>query len=109
MNSTHWKNASAPEYRNSADIDEDGTAFYLHGIGLQIDADRGAQRLSGLVVEPAIVLGAFDYVVHDQPLLQMHLLVGAKSVGGKIFAVRRPVDSKGPVSMIETDQIFFLY
>src|SRR5687768_16301779 len=71
--------------RRSAEIDVDGAPVDLHAIGLQVDADWRPPRLAGLVVEAAVVLGAFDDLVHHEPVGEMHLLVRAEPVGGKIL------------------------
>src|SRR5690606_41185458 len=44
----------------SADLDEDRVALDPGAIGPQVLDDRRALALAGLVVEPAVVLGAFD-------------------------------------------------
>ena len=52
------------------DAQEEASAFDLYRISRQIDADRRALGGAGGEIEAAVVLGAFDDAVHDQPVSQ---------------------------------------
>jgi hypothetical protein len=50
-------------------------------IGRECHANRTAERLTSPVVEPTIVLGALDRVVHHEAVGEVHLFVRAEPVG----------------------------
>ena len=80
----------------------------LDRIGLEVDADRRALGLAGLVVEAAIVLRAFDDVVHHQAVGEMHLLVRAEAVGREVSVVRGAIDREGAAAVVEADDVFLV-
>src|SRR5260221_9139105 len=65
---------------------EDGIVLDLRRVGLQVDAGRRPQRAAIANIEPSVMHWTFDDMVHDQPIAKMHLLVGAKPVGGIDFS-----------------------
>jgi hypothetical protein len=54
------------------------------------------------------MFGAFDNVIHHQPIGKVHLFMGAKSICCEILIVRRAIDRKGSAAMIESDYVFFI-
>src|SRR5437868_11455596 len=92
----------------STDVDECLAVLDFHRISLEIDAGGRTHGLASSVVETAIVLGAFNDVIHDQTVRKVDFLMRAESVRGVIFVVRRPVDRESPAAIIEADHIFSL-
>src|SRR5271169_3888976 len=76
----------------SADLNIDRAVYDLSGVSADVDQHRRAERLAAGVVEPPVVLGAFDDAVHDQAVAQQGLLVRAVAVGGVVDVIRGPVD-----------------
>ena len=72
----------------SAHINEYLPIIDTHRIDAKINANRGALGLAGAVVEAAIVLRAFDDVVHDQTFSEVDFLMGAKPIGRIVLAAR---------------------
>ena len=58
-------------------LDENFAGFDLGRIRFQIHADGRALGLAGREIEPAIVLGTFDEVVHHEAAGQMDVLMRA--------------------------------
>lgn len=63
----------------SARIEEDSTGFDFDRIGLEVDAGGGSFGLTGGEIEPAVVFGTFDGVVHDEPTGKMDLGMRAEA------------------------------
>ena len=59
------------------DLDENHIAFDFCGIRFQIHASGRAFRLAGDEIKPAVVLGAFNEIVHDETTSQMDFRVRA--------------------------------
>jgi hypothetical protein len=70
------------ERTSLADVDQDFSSFDLDRIIFEIDANRRSLCGTVAIVKPAIVLGAFDDVVHHQPISKMDLFMGAETIGG---------------------------
>src|SRR6056297_2222581 len=88
---------------------------YLHLPGLDArrvggerHADGAAQGRACLVVEPPVMLGAFDRVVHDEAVGKVHLFVRAKPVGAPDAVFHVAVDREGPSLMVEADHVLLL-
>src|SRR4051812_30351360 len=92
----------------SAEIDQDAAVFDLRRIGLQIDADRGALGLAGLVVEAAVMHRALDDVAHHQTIGKLDLLMGAEAVGRVILVLRTAIDRVVLAAMVERHHVFFV-
>src|ERR1700730_9261927 len=89
----------------SAELNIDSAVYDLSGIGADVDQHRRAERLAAGVVEPPVVLGAFDDAVHDQAVAQQRLLVRAMAVGGVVDVVRRAVDRVVAAVVLERDDV----
>src|SRR4051794_12146423 len=76
----------------SLKTDEYPATFDASGVSDEIDADRSALRLAGLVVEAPVVLGALDDVVHHQAARKRDALVRAQPIGRKIFVLGAAID-----------------
>jgi hypothetical protein len=55
------------------------------------------------------MLRTFDYIVHHQPIFEVHLFVGTKPIGAEKLVIRAAINRECPVSVIEADQILFVY
>ena len=71
------------------EIDEDGVAFNLHRVGLDILGQRRAQRLAGADVEAALVQRALDLAVLDETFAQQRQRMGADAGSGEDPSDRR--------------------
>jgi hypothetical protein len=71
----------------SSDIDEEFAVFNFHWVSFEIDADRRALCCTCSVIKAAVVLWAFDSVIHNQAIAQVDFFVGAQAVGGVIFII----------------------
>src|SRR5665213_1388032 len=67
--------------------DLDIVADDTHRIGLEVVADRRAEALAGLHLEPSAMQRAFDDLAVEPALGQLGVGVGAEVVGGVDFAV----------------------
>ena len=59
-------------------LDQNAAIFDLRLVCFQIDACRHAQGFAGAVIELSVMLGAFDGVVHHQPIAEMHFFMCAR-------------------------------
>src|SRR6185437_926769 len=71
-------------------------------------ARRRAGGLPGLVVEAAVVLGAFDDVALDEAVGEAGPLVGAQRVGGVEAVLRAAVDRERPPAAAHLDDVLGL-
>src|ERR1700753_1475281 len=81
-----------PVMPGSTQLDHDAAVLDLDRVGLEIDADRRAFGLAGLVVEAAVMHRAFDDVAHHQSVGKLHLFVGTEAVGRVVFVLRAAID-----------------
>ena len=54
------------------------------------------------------MLGAFDGVVHHQPVAEMHFFMRAQAVGAEVFILRAAIDRECPAAMVEADEFLIL-
>ena len=76
-----------------------------HGIYFHIDAHRSAASLAGLIAETPVVLGAFNDVVHQDPIRQLDLHIRAKDIGREIILVWTAIDHIGLTGKVITSDI----
>ena len=90
---------------DSAQSEEDLAGFEFHGVGRKVDTGRGALGLTSGEVETPVVFGAFDDPAHDKAAGQMHLAVGAETVGGVILVIGGTIYGKGALAVVEAAHI----
>ena len=80
--------------------------YYLGLEGFQVDTNRRALGLACAVVKLAVVLGAFDQMVHHQAISQMNIFMGAFARRGIKLAIGGMVNRISRPRMIKADQVF---
>jgi len=92
----------------SGKVDEHFSVFQLHLVGLEVHANWSALCRACAIVEPSIVLRAFDNVIHDESVREMYLLVGTKAIRRVVSIIWRPEDRKGSSAVIELDDVLLI-
>ena len=92
---------------HSTDAEHHLAAFDADGVGGKVDAGGRPLGLAGREIEAAVVLRAFDDVVHYEAVGEVHFLMRAKAVGCVIFVVGRAVEGEGASAVVETNDVFF--
>src|ERR1043166_9346658 len=77
-------------------------------MSFEVHAGWCAHGLAGGEVEPAVVLWAFDQVVHHESAREVDFRMRAQAIGGVVFVIGRPVDGKRAAFVIETQHILLL-
>jgi hypothetical protein len=96
------------KFGDSANSDHDPTCLNPHRIRNEIHAHRRRLRLAGRKIEAAVVLRAFNDVIHHKSAGEVDLFMRAKAVSGVILVIGTSINGERPLTVVKANHVFQL-